>query len=102
MCRAALEFPGSEVSTCYLESTWRSSRRSVLLTGTSETIGLPNIDADLLNGIVPIAEPIPLWRVELRSASHIRRSGGNHYRNGPLMTGDELPPLPTVSLPFAH
>jgi len=30
MCRAALEFPGSEVLTCYLESTWRSNRCSVL------------------------------------------------------------------------
>src|SRR5262245_47339473 len=27
--------------------------------------GLRNIDADLLNGIVPIALPIPLWRVGL-------------------------------------
>jgi len=40
--------------------------------------GLPNIDANLLNDIVPIAEPIPLWRVGLCPACHIRRPGGNH------------------------
>jgi hypothetical protein len=64
--------------------------------------GLPNIDANLLNGIVPIAEPIPLWQIGLCSARHIRRPGGNLYGTGPLKAGDELPPLPAVSLPFAH
>ena len=63
---------------------------------------LPNIDANLLNHIVPIAEPIPLWRVRLCSACHVRRPGRNHYGIGPLKASDELPPLPAVSLPFAH
>src|ERR1700730_4021688 len=63
---------------------------------------LPNIDANLLNGIVPIAEPIPLWRVGLCSACHIRRPGGNHNETRPLKAGDKLPPLPAVPLPFAH
>jgi len=63
---------------------------------------LPNIDANLLNRIVPIAEPIPLWRVRLCSACHVRRPGRNHYGIGPLKASDELPPLPAVSLPFAH
>jgi len=63
---------------------------------------LPNIDANLLNGIVPIAEPIPLWRVGLCSACHIRRPGGNHCGATVLNASDELPSLPTVSLSFAQ
>ena len=63
---------------------------------------LPNIYANLLNGIVPIAEPIPLWRVGLCSACPIRRPGGNHYGTGLLKPSDKLPPLPAVSPPFAH
>jgi hypothetical protein len=66
------------------------------------TQGLPNIYANLLNGIVPIAEPIPLWRVGLCSACHIRRPGGNRYGTRPLNAGDKLPALPAVPLPFAH
>src|SRR5215472_4578308 len=64
--------------------------------------GLPNIDANFLNGIVPIAKPIPLWRVGLCSVCHIRRSGGNHQGIGLLKTGDKLPPLPAMSLRFPH
>ncbi len=63
---------------------------------------LPNIYANLLNGIVPIAEPIPLWRIGLCSACHIRRPGGNQYGTRPLKAGDKLPPLPAVPPPFAN
>src|ERR1700751_1270090 len=63
---------------------------------------LPNIYANLLNGIVPIAEPIPLWRVGLCSACHIRRAGGNLYGTRPLEASDKLPPLPAMPPPFAH
>jgi hypothetical protein len=38
---------------------------------------LPNLDADFVNCVVPIAETIPLWQVRLCSTSHVRRSGGN-------------------------
>jgi hypothetical protein len=62
---------------------------------------LPNIYANPLNGIVSIAEPIPLWRVGLCSACHIRRPGGNHDGTRPLKAGDKLPPLPAVPPPFA-
>ena len=63
---------------------------------------LPNIYANLLNGIAPIAEPIPLWRVRLCSACHIRRASGNHYGTRLLKAGDKLPPLPAVPPPFAN
>src|SRR6185369_871025 len=62
--------------------------------GSTLPQGLPNIYANLLNGIVPIAEPIPLWRVGLCSACHIRRPSGNLYGTGSLKAGDELPSLP--------
>jgi hypothetical protein len=54
--------------------------------------GLPTIYANLLNSIVPIAEPIPLWRVGLCAACHVCRPGGNHYGTRPLKAGDTLPP----------
>jgi len=63
---------------------------------------LPNIYANLLNGIAPIAEPIPLWRVGLCSACHIRRAGGDHDGTRLLKAGDKLPPLPAVPPPFAN
>src|SRR5215469_5207719 len=63
---------------------------------------LANIDANLLNGIVPIAEPIPLGRLGLYSACHIRRTGGNHRGTRLLKASDKLPPLPAMSPWFAH
>ena len=50
--------------------------------------GLPNIDAYLLNGIVSIAESIPLGRVGLCPACHICRPGGNHCGTRLLKAGD--------------
>ena len=64
--------------------------------------GLPDIDADFLNGIVPIAEPIPLWRVGLCSVCHVRRTGGNHRRTRLPKASDKLPSLPAMSPRFAH
>jgi hypothetical protein len=55
---------------------------------TTTAASLPNIDADLLNDIVPIAESIPLWRVGLCPACHIRRPGGNHCGTRLLKAAD--------------
>ena len=55
---------------------------------------LANIDANLLNSIVSVAEPIPLWRVGLCTACHIRRPSRNDYYARPVKAGDKLPPLP--------
>jgi len=51
----------------------------------------------LPDGIVPIAEPIPLWRVGLCWACHIRRTRGNHRGTRLLKASDTLPSLPAMS-----
>jgi hypothetical protein len=48
------------------------------------------------------SRPVPLWIVRLSPAGHISCPGGNYRGTSLLNAGDELPPLPAISLPFAQ
>jgi hypothetical protein len=61
-----------------------------------------DLEPDAMNRIIPVAQPVPVRRLRLRSACHIRRAGANLHCAWFVHAQEKLPPLPTVPLPFSH
>src|SRR5436309_15292513 len=57
---------------------------------------LPDVNRHLRDGVVPVAEPVPLRALGLRATSQVRRASAHHGRAWLLDPRAQLPPLPAV------
>src|SRR5437588_2708174 len=58
-------------------------------------------DRHLVDGVVPVAEAVPLGLLWLGPAGQVGGSGANRRRTGALHAADQLPPLPAVAVAIA-
>src|SRR5437016_12870120 len=77
-------------------------RRRLVAAALPRTGDLPDVNRHVLDGVVAVAEPVPLRAFGLRAAGEVRGARAHHDRARPLDARDELPPLPAVSLSLAH
>src|SRR5438128_10980869 len=63
---------------------------------------LPDVNRHLRDGVVRVADPVPLRALGLRAAGQVRRATAHHGRAWLLDPPDQLPPLPAVPPPLAH